>query len=200
MNDVNFFQTNSNVNFYCLDLISNSGINNFSEFESNINSEINMFSNNNINYKESESNILLGSYSEHKNSLILKGENKETLDPFNLNLYIGKNSYSEPELNNIELKENSLISLGKINHKSSEKSVKNINKSNNLSYINIDNSNNFKVNYKNNSRQSNNNEILDSKEDNKFVDKKRKRILFIQNENVNDTSINTSLFFLLKIH
>ena len=179
MNKIDFLQTNSNENYDCVDPISNSGINNFSESKSNINSEINIFSNNNFNSKESEYIILSKSNSEYKISLIIKGENKESFEPINSNSYEGKNSYSVQEFNIIEP---SLISSENNNNKSSEKSVKNINN------VNIDTSNNLQ----NNSRQSDNNEVLDSKKENEFVDKKRKRTVFIQNENVNNSSTNTN--------
>ncbi len=179
MNKIDFLQTNSNENYDCVDPISNSGINNFSESKSNINSEINIFSNNNFNSKESEYIILSKSNSEYKISLIIKAENKESFEPINSNSYEGKNSYSVQEFNIIEP---SLISSENNNNKSSEKSVKNINN------VNIDTSNNLQ----NNSRQSDNNEVLDSKKENEFVDKKRKRTVFIQNENVNNSSTNTN--------
>ena len=139
-----------------------------------------MFSNNNFNSQESE---LSKSNSEYKISLIIKAENKESFDHINSNSYEGKNSYSVQEFNNIEP---SLISSENNNNKTSEKSGKNINNENNL--FHIDTSNNLQSN----SRQSDNNEVLDSKKENEFVDKKRKRTLFIQNENVNNSSTNTN--------
>ena len=103
-----------------------------------------------------------------------------------LNMFWTNNfNFKESEFN-INPKDNSLISSENNNNKFYEKSGKNINNVNNLSNINIYTSNNLQSN----SRQSNNNEILNSKKENEFVDKKRKRTVFIQNENVNNSSTN----------
>ena len=186
MNEIDSFPINSKINLDSLDFNSYSDRYNYSEFDSNSNSEINMFSNNNISFNsyeerniDSESYILFKYCIPHTNFLNAKKNNIELFDPSNPN----KNSHSESEFNNIEL----------INKKEdlSGKSK------NNVSAKNIDIPNNFNI--ESNSRLSDNNEILNYKRENNFLDKKRKKIFFTQNEKDNDsiTRTKTSLFFLL---
>ena len=178
MNEIDSFPINSKINLDSLDFNSYSDRYNYSEFDSNTNSEINMFSNINISFNsyeerniDSESYIISKYYIPHTNFLNTKKENIELFDPSNSN----KNSHSESEFNNIEL----------INKKEdlSGKSK------NNVSAKNIDIPNNFNI--ESNSRLSDNNEILNYKRENNFLDKKRKKIFFTQNEKDNDSITRT---------
>ena len=195
MHKNNSFANNSKSNIAPLDPKSYSGINNIpSESEPNINSEINKISisnksnisNGGLNISakfESESDIFPKSHMQQsKNDLIpLKSieENKILFsEKYNLNEYEGKNSCSESKLNNIEQlnkKEDSLISSEKISNKSNEKLEKNmINLINDLSSKNINMANNSNINNVI-SIQNGNKEILNSEEEKNysFIGKKR---------------------------
>ena len=188
MHKNNSFANNSKSNIAPLDPKSYSGINNIpSESEPNINSEKNKIS---ISNKSNISNGRLNNSSkfatesdiQSKNDLIpLKSieENKILFsEKYNLNEYEGKNSCSESKLNNIEQlnkKEDSLISSEKISNKSNEKPEKNmINLINDLSSKNINMSNNSNINNVI-SIQNGNKEILNSEEEKNysFIGKKR---------------------------
>ncbi len=97
-------------------------------------------------------------------------------NPFELDGYGGRNSYCESEFNYFEQpnkKEDHLISSKIMNNKSSEKSGKNKNISNNNSFSNnTDIFNNRNID--NNLKIIVNNEILNSKEEKKFLNIKRK--------------------------
>lgn len=209
MHKNNSFGNNSKSNIAPLDPKSYSGINNISlESEPNINSEINKISisnksnisNGGLNISakfESESDIFPKSHmQQYKNDLIpLKSneENKIFSEKYNLNAYEGKNSGSESKLDNIEQlnkKEDSLISSEKISNKSNEKPGKNMNNLiNDLSSKNINISNNSNINNVI-SIQNGKKEILNSEEEinYSFIGKKRE---FSEENHKNKFSIFT---------